>query len=33
MDTRRAVVLASSVLLVVTLTLNVFTLIKYMKKK
>jgi cytochrome c oxidase subunit 4 len=33
MDTIRAVVIASSVLLVVTLTLNVFTLIKYIKKK
>jgi len=33
MDTIRAVVLASSVLLVGTLTLNVITLIIYMKKK
>ena len=33
MDTIRAVVLASSVLLVVTLTLNVIMFIKYMKKK
>ena len=33
MDTIRAVVIASSVLLVVTLTLNAITLIKYMKKK
>ena len=32
-DTIRAVVIASSLLLVVTLTLNVITLIKYKKKK
>jgi len=33
MDTMRAVVLASSVLLVVTITMNVITVIKYMNKK